>query len=202
MAGTAKNYAPAKIQQGPGDLWLIGGGAPADSATPQLTLAADGTPDAGAHPASIHLGLAASGITSGVKPKVTPITADNVDAAVAAYVAELAMTLEVELLQYDMALMQYACPGSGTYATAGGYKQITFGGSTTVLPLSCFALISPKRADPTKFIVSMLFQAYSPGPLQEVISRGKHTTWKLTLDAITDLTRTAGRQLGVLYETL
>lgn len=201
MAGTAKGYDATKIEQGPGDLWLIGT-APADSATPQLTIAADGTPDATAHPGSINFGELSAGITTIITPKLEQVIPDNVDAAVMVYLAQVAMKIEASLLQYDHSLLQYVLGGSGTYAAAGGYKQITVGGCTAVVPTYCWAAISPKRATPTKFKVSVLFNGYSSGPLSLLLSKGKHTDYKITLDGLADLTRVAGRQLGVVYETL
>ena len=45
-APTAKGYSTSAIHQGPGDLWIIGGGV-ADSTTPQLTLDLPGGPAMG-----------------------------------------------------------------------------------------------------------------------------------------------------------
>src|SRR4051794_29743874 len=126
MAGTAKDYTLSKIHQGPGDLWIIGGGV-ADSATPQLTIATDGTPDATAHPSSISLGSFADAATWMLTPKWDDILVDQADGPVARYVASVEVGIEVALRQLDPVIMQY-CAGVGTYATAGGYKQMTFGG--------------------------------------------------------------------------
>lgn len=108
MAGTAKDYSPLKIQQGPGGLWLIDPPPPdtiaAPNATPQLTLYSDGTPDATVHPHSVSMAMLASGVTNILTPKCEPIFVDNADAAVAVYRPALAMKIEAEMVQYDAAL--------------------------------------------------------------------------------------------------
>ena len=62
MAGTAKDYTVSEIICGYGNLWAIGV-APTNSAV-QLTLSANGTPDATAHPGSVHLGMVESSIVT------------------------------------------------------------------------------------------------------------------------------------------
>lgn len=204
MAGTPKNYDVTHIHQGPGDLWIIGGGAPADSATPQLTLAVDGTPDATAHPSSIHLGLTDSAITMTITPKIEDIMADQADGPVDRFLTNISeMAIEAELQQLDPTIMQNAIP-FGVYSTAGGYKQLTFGGQPIPVAASapCVALIAPKRAVAGKYIVTVLFKATGMVGLSTTIGRAKKAIYKSQWKGLTDLTRAAGRQIGVMYETL
>jgi hypothetical protein len=201
-AATATNFNIAKIHQGPGNLWIVGGGVP-DSAAPQLTLTG-GTPDSIAYPLSLHLGATAAANTITVKPKVEDIKIDQADTAVARYLTELDMSIEADLSQFDPTIMANALP-YGTFSTvvSPGYNQLTFGGLLGAgmgAPL-CIALITPKRATPTLYIVTILFNAQGTIGLSAAIGRAKATNWKATFAGLADITRGAGRQTGVVYET-
>jgi hypothetical protein len=198
MAGTAKDFKVSEIHQGPGDLWVIG--TPPDDTEQRLTLAADGTPDAIAHPMSIHLGAIASAITVSIQPKIEPIKLDQYDAAVDVFVSELDAKIEAEMAQSETQKLQRAL-GVATYSTAAGYKQITFGG-TSVVPTFCVAAISPKRTDATKYIVGMLYRVSATGGIQITISRTKTSFYKVAFTGLCDLERAAGRQIGIVYETI
>jgi hypothetical protein len=198
MAGTAKGYAPTEIIQGPGDIWVIGL-APTDAAV-RLTLASDGTPDATAHPGSLHLGAIASAITTTVKPKIAGIQLDQYDAPLDSYVTELDGTIEAELAQTAAQKLQRLL-GVGTYATGAGYKQVTFGGVYTV-PQACIAVISPTRANPARYVVSLLYIAVATGGFVFAMGRAKPVTVKTKFQGLIDPARAAGKQMGVLYQTL
>ncbi len=96
--------------------------------------------------------------------------------------------------------MQYCAP-MGVYAAAAGYRQLTFGGQA--LPAGiCIACIAPKRSDPTKYLVAILFAAHGTVGLSTAVGRAKASIYKAQFKGMNDLARTAGRQMGVLYETL
>jgi len=199
MAATAKGYDVTAIHQGPGDLWIIGT-PPTDTAV-RLTLdATTGTPDSVAHPASICLGTTESGITFTIKNKLTDIKVDQFEAPVDKYVDALDGMLEAELSQQSVDLLQQAL-STGVYGTTSAYKQITFGG-VSIPPSVCVAAISPKRTGSNLWIVSMLYKAMSVGGLQALASRAKKSMHKVQFEGLADITRTAGKQIGVHYETL
>lgn len=198
MAGTAKGYDATHVHQAPGDLWIIGT-PPTDSAV-RLTLATDGTPDSAAHPSSICLGLCEAGIDFDWKGKYGDISADQVTAPIDRVLIDETATITTELSQQAVDLLQQAL-STGTYATASGYKQLTFGG-TYIDPSVCIAAISPKRAGSGLFIVSMLFKCNSIGGLQVRHAKAKKSTHKIQFSGLVDLTRTAGKNIGVHYETI
>lgn len=198
MAGTAKGYAPTEIIQGPGDVWVIGT-APLDASV-RLTLAADGTPDSTAHPGSVHLGTIASATTTSVKPKVAGIVTDQDEAPVDSYVTELDAKIETEIAQLSSTNLQRLL-GVGTYATGAGYKQVTFGGTHTV-PTACIAVISPTRANPNRYVVSILYVAYSTSGFNVSFGKAKSALLKAVFEALADTSRTSGKQVGVVYQTL
>jgi hypothetical protein len=168
-------------------------------ATPRLTLATDGTPDSGTHTAT-HLGLTAGPITTTAKPGLVKITADQADAEVDAYASKMDMEVETELSQLSTPKLQRIL-GVGVYSIGGGYKQFTFGGIQTV-PTICLAFISPRRAAPTKFAYSLLYNGASVGPLSFMFGRAKPATYKAKFKGASDLTRTAGQQIGLIIRQL
>lgn len=198
MAGTSKDYSINEIVQGPGDLWVIGT-APNDAGV-RLTLASDGTPDATAHPASIHLGAIQSAITTSVKPKVEPIALDQYDAPFDGYVTDVDAKIEAEMAQTEAQKLQRAL-GVATYSSGAGYKQATFGG-TLVVPKACIAAISPTRQNQARHIVSLLYSAVAIGGFSVTMGRAKSSSYKAAFQGISDITRTAGKQIGVIYQTL
>jgi hypothetical protein len=199
VAGTAKNFDVTRLQQGPGDLWIIGGGV-VDSATPQLTLAVDGTPDSVAHPLSIHLGATDAGIAWATVPKFDDIGADQFDGPLTRYVQEQQASIEAELKQIDMAIMQQ-CQPYLTFSSAAGYKQLTGGGQVT-LAAPCVALISPKLGAAGKFYVCVLFKAHGVLGVSLTFQRSKAAMYKAQFKGLVDPARTAGRQMFVQYETV
>lgn len=198
-SATAKGYDITAIHQGPGDLWIIG--IPPTDTAQRLTLdTTTGTPDSTAHPLSICLGTTESGVQFAIKSKVTDIKVDQAEAAVDGYLDQLDGTIEAELSQQSVDLLQQALT-TGMYSTAAGYKQLTFGG-ISIIPTVCVAAISPKRTGTNLWIVSMLYKVYAAGGITINMARAKKSTHKVQFNGLSDLSRTAGRQIGIHYETL
>jgi len=209
MAGTAKNYAPLSIVQGPGDLWAIPiAAAPTDTAI-RLVLASDGSPDATTHPGSVHLGSVAESITTAVKPKLSEIHVDQFDAPIDTYVAGLGATIKAKMAQTEAQKIQRML-GVGVYAStvvaSGDFSGLTmetctFGGINTV-PLICLAVISATHANPAQYVVSVLYVGYSTGAFSIALGRAKNAMYEASFSALSDPTRTVGRQIGLVYQTL
>lgn len=197
MAATAKSYDVTQIRQGPGDLWVVGT-APDDTAV-RLTLTSL-TPDATAHPSSVCLGLTKKEILTEIKQKITEITVDQADAPVDAYLEMTDAMISAEVTQQGLDLLQQAY-NVGTYATASGYKQLTFGGIGTI-PKVCVAAIQPKKEDLTKAVVTLLYRAIPVGGLQILMGRGAQSSHKIQFKGLADISRSAGKQIGVVYETI
>lgn len=214
MAGTPKDYAVSEIIQGPGDLWAIGV-APTDAAV-RLTLASDGSPDATAHPGSVHLGAITTAVSTTIKPKIAAITTDQFEAPIDSYLTELDGKIEAEMAQVESQKLQRALGVgtylSGTYNTGGSgpqlagpngqnFEQLTFGGTFTV-PKICLAVISASRQNPQQYVVSVLYIGVSMSGFALALGRAKAAAYKLQFQGLSDPTRTAGKQIGVLYQTL
>ena len=200
---TARDFTVSEIQQGPANLWIIG--TPPDDTAKRLTLAADLTPDATAHPNSLGLGLIEGAATLTLTPKIEEIRADQSPAPVDFTCTGLDAKIEATILQSDWPLLAKALGVTGAYSIdAGGtpaWEQVVFGGGTIVTQ-AAVAVIAPKRSDPTKFWVALLYKALSGDGVGLLISRTKMNTVKLVFTGVADLARTAGRQTGILYETV
>jgi hypothetical protein len=209
MPATPKNYSTTQIIQGPGDIWAIPVAVAPTNAAVRLTLASDGTPDATTHAGSVHLGSIATGITTSVKPKLTDIHVDQFDGAIDSYVTELDAKIEAEMAQTESSKIQRML-GVGVYASttvaSGDFsgstmETCTFGGINTV-PKTCLAVISPTRANPQQYVVSVLYIGYSVGAFSLALGRAKAASYKAQFAGLSDPTRTAGQQIGVVYQTL
>lgn len=190
MAGTALNFDTTVIQAGSaGTLWA---GLATPAASARLTLVS-GTPDGTENTSAINLGMTREGATLSVTPTYEEYFADEFSAPIKSKMSGLEATLTAELLQVtDEDILQKVMSGFGTYSTAAGYKQNTLG--IGVQAFTGLALIFPLEADPTKYGVFHLYQAYCSTGLDALqVSRkamsGINTVWKgtdITTRATTD----------------
>jgi len=200
---TAKNYDITQIHQGPGDIWMIPQTvAPTDTAQILTLDLATGTPDSTAHAGAVCLGPTSGGITTTIKVKLSDITVDQAEAAVDTYMDTLESTIEAELTEQGISLMQQVLT-TGVFSTqvSPGYNRLTYGG-ISVVPTACIAAISPKRTGTNLWVVSLLFKCASKGGITVMMDRAKKSTHKVQFSGMADLARTAGRQIGVQYETI
>jgi hypothetical protein len=195
---TAKAFDAAQIYQGPVDFWVVSP-APTD-AVQQVTLdAATLTPSSTVHANSVHLGMTAGALTFSVAPKIGLIKADQFDGPVDAYVESLEASFEVELLQSSMTNLATAL-GVGNYTlSAGNYAQCTFGG-TNQPPTICLAAIAPRRTVTTDVVVGCLYRVNAADGISWTAQRNKTSTYKVKFTGQSDVTRTAGRQIGIFHE--
>lgn len=164
MAGTALNYDSTLIQAGnAGQLWA---GLAIPGAAARLTLDADGTPDATANPNAQHLGMTREGSTGAITPTFEDFFADEFPSAIKSRMTAVDMSVSCEILQVvDHAALSLCCQGWGTPGTdSSTYEEITVGQAASINYQS-LALIFPLEADPTKFGVFHLYQAFVDGGL-------------------------------------
>jgi len=146
------------------------------------------------------LGAIQSAITTGVKPKITPIKLDQYDAPFDGYVSELDASIEAELAQTFSQLLQQVL-GVGVYSTGSGYAQMTFGG-VYVVPTYCIAVISPSRSSAGNYVVSILYNSYGSGGFEVSMGKAKSSAYKIKFMGFADVSRTAGQWVGIIYQTL
>lgn len=99
----------------------------------------------------------------------------------------------------DSDLISISTVGMGTALTPIGKKAWTIG--ETALAFTSIAAIAPTKADPTKFVVFHLYQAYNKAPFDVNLSRVERS--KLPLDFVGTAipTRAATDLFGCLYIT-
>jgi hypothetical protein len=157
-------------------------------------------------PAYLFAG-ALEGVTDlDIGAKVEETTADQetlpIDAVMTGEVDSIAVTLK----ESDCNKLQLLVP-QGTYATGtdsalpGGaqtYEEIAFGG---LMPVPKFGvlLISKRKDQTSKFVVSQIYRAYQKETVKLPFQRSKETTYKITFQAIADLNRPVGDRGGKIY---
>jgi hypothetical protein len=119
------------------------------------------------------------------------------------FCTELTAKLEATLTQSAFTKLQQAL-GLSTYTIQGGgtpaWEQVGIGGVTSPMEF-CVAAIAPKRSNSAKAWVACLYKVISSDGLSVLVSRAKPSTYKVTFTGLADLSRTAGRQTGIVYET-
>ncbi len=194
------NVDATKIHQGPGKLWL-NVSVPASGS--RLVIDAAGAPTEGT---PLFAGATDGAATVVLSPKLEEITADQVAAPIDVVMTGEAESVEVTLKESDLAKLQNFI-AHGTFSTgsdvnlpsgAQAYEEISFGGIVPV-PKTSVAVVSPRRDDPGKFVVSQLYQAYQAEAIQLPFQRGKETSYKVKFQGLGDASRPAGDQVGKLY---
>jgi hypothetical protein len=141
--------------------------------------------------------------------KLEEVTADQetlpIDAVMTGEVDAISATLK----ESDCAKLQLLVP-HGTYATgadsalpagAQQYEEISFGGLKPVPKLGVL-LISKRKDQPAKFVVSQIYRAYQKETVKLPFQRGKETTYKVTFQATADENRPVGDRGGKIYRQI
>ncbi|MGA3169005.1 MAG: hypothetical protein ABSF14_23130 [Terriglobia bacterium] len=157
-------------------------------------------------PAYLFAG-ALEGVTDlDIGAKVEETTADQetlpIDAVMTGEVDSIAVTLK----ESDCGKLQLLVP-HGTYSTgtdsalpagAQAYEEIAFGGLKPV-PKYSVLLISKRKDQTAKFVISQIYRAYQKETVKLPFQRGKETTYKVTFQAIADQNRAVGDRGGKVY---
>jgi len=172
--------------------------------------AADGTTVvwtcASVGPAYLFAG-ALEGVTDlDIGAKVEETTADQetlpIDVVMTGEVDSIAVTLK----ESDCGKLQLLIPhgsfsaGTDSALPAGSqaYEEISFGGLKPV-PKYGVLLISKRKDQTAKFVVSQIYRAYQKEAVKLPFQRGKETTYKVTFQAIADENRPTGDRGGKIY---
>jgi hypothetical protein len=118
-------------------------------------------------------------------------------------------SIGVTLKESDCNKLQLLVP-HGTY-TAGtdttlptgaqNYEEIAFGGLKPV-PKYGVLLISKRKDQTSKFVISQIYRAYQADTVKLPFRRGKETTFKVTFKAIADLNRPVSDRGGKIYRQI
>lgn len=168
MAGSSSNFSATHITNQFGLFWvelaIPGAGA-------RITLHTDGTPESVANPSAKHLGHTTEGWEVTAATQVEDQFFDEQVAPVDSVISSLNVALAANLGQTQdiSGVLRYLVSGFGTYGTAAGYEQIQLG-ITTLVYTPC-ALITPTKADATKFMVYNLYRSKNDAGLANQIRR-------------------------------
>jgi hypothetical protein len=157
-------------------------------------------------PSYLYAGALEGATDLDIGAKVEETTADQetlpIDAVMTGEVDSIAVTLK----ESDCQKLQLLVP-HGTYATGTDtslpsgsqtYEEIAFGG-LKVVPKFGILLISKRKDQTAKFVVSQIYRAYQKETVKLPFQRGKETTYKVTFQAIADLNRPVGDRGGKVY---
>jgi hypothetical protein len=157
-------------------------------------------------PAYLFAG-ALEGVTDlDIGAKIEETTADQETLPIDAVMTGEVDSISVTLKESDCGKLQLLVP-HGTYASgsdsalpagAQAYEEIAFGGLKTV-PKFGVLLISKRKDQSSKFVVSQIYRAYQKEPVKLPFQRGKETTYKITFQAIADENRPLGDRGGKVY---
>ena len=157
-------------------------------------------------PAYLFAGAIEGATDLDIGAKVEETTADQetlpIDAVMTGEVDSIAVTLK----ESDCSKLQLLVP-HGTYAAgtdsalpagAQAYEEIAFGGLKPV-PKYGVLLISKRKDQTLKYVVSQIYRAYQKETVKLPFQRGKETTYKITFQAVADLNRPVGDRGGKVY---
>ena len=160
-------------------------------------------------PAYLFAGALEGATDLDIGAKVEETSADQetlpIDAIMTGEVDSIAVTLK----ESDCNKLQLLVP-HGTYATgtdnalpagAQAYEEIAFGGLKPV-PKFSVLLISKRKDQTSKFVISQVYRAYQKETVKLPFQRAKETTYKLTFQAIADLNRPLGDRGGKVYRQM
>ena len=157
-------------------------------------------------PAYAYAG-ALEGVTElDVGAKLEETTADQETLPIDVVMTGEVDSVSVTLKESDCAKLQLLIP-HGTYtsgsdmalpAGAQAYEEIAFGGLKPV-PKFGVLLISKRKDQSEKFVISQIYRAYQKESVKLPFQRGKETTYKVTFQAIADLNRPVGDRGGKIY---
>jgi hypothetical protein len=182
---------PASIQIGPARIWT-GVTPPASGAIPTLMgIDADGVPTSGT-----EVGYTTGPATFTYKQTKNPISAEQSLNPVDVYVTSEEASLVFEAMERTYATLKIAFDNVPT-VTAATY-DLFYGGDSTNLSsvyTTCVVLTSRRRGGGSAFEVLVLYKCYSVDGIQLGYTRTKESSYKVTMSALIDTTRTVGDRL-------
>lgn len=152
---------------------------------------------------------ALEGVTEiNLAPKLEAVQADQETLPVDVVMTGETESIAVTLKESDAAKLQLIVPhasyASGTDANLPSgsqtYEELAFGGlPPTGIAKFGVLLISKRKDQSSKFIVTQLYRAYQKDAVKLPIQRGKETTYKIEFDCVADENRPVGDRGGKLY---
>lgn len=184
-------FTPGRIQLGTARIF-VGGTAATTGTPPTYTTHTAGVPSG-----FTEMGLSQGDCTFGYKAEQKLIEAEQALGPVGAFTVSERAFIECTVLEQTYAVLQRAFNNVGKESVAGG-EAFYFGGGTSILaPLTqCVMVTVMQPATPTKFICVQLYKCAMPQGYEVPFSRTKEALYKLRFEAIQDVSRNAGDQMG------
>lgn len=159
---TATGYSVSEIMRGPSDLWL---GVANPSSGVLMVDPATGTPDAGANPDAICVGLLKEGAKMTIKFTKDDERADQLPAPYRSTITGDDARIDAVILQLDNFDILQLITSNGTYSSGTGYEKISFGGRKD-LPSLPAAVIAKKPSGTNLYQIFHLYAAINEAGLE------------------------------------
>ena len=182
--------SPSQVQIGAARIWT-GVAPPTTGAPPFLLTHTDGVPVSGT-----EVGYTTGPAVFTYKQTKVPIMAEQSLNPVDVYVTSEEGSLVFEAMERTYKTLQLAFDNVNTVTDAN--KDLFYGGDATAMSsvyTTCVALTSRRRIATTKFEYLVLYKAYSVDGIQLGYTRTKESTYKVTMVALIDTTRSIGDRL-------
>lgn len=180
-----------KIMAGPARIF-VGVTAGTSGAPPTLITHTDGVPGSGD-----EVGFTEGDAIFSYQAIKEEIEAEQSLAAVDVFVTGEMASITFTAQEHVVAALKRAFDNTGFDSTAGRELFYMGGGTSVLAPRKeCVVLTARQRLAPTKFLVAVLYRAYSPDGFKMSFGKKTKGVYPVTLKGLADVTRTANDQLG------
>lgn len=178
---------------------IFAGVTPATSGTPPTyTTHTNGVPGSGT-----EIGLTQGDTLFLYKPEQKLIEAEQANGYVATFTVNERAAIEFTCLEQNYFALQQAFNNVGKESVAGGDAFYFGGGNNIMQPATtCVMVTSIQPQAPTKFKIAQLYKVATIQGFEIPFSRTKESMYKVRFEALQDLTRTAGDQMGYFRHEL
>lgn len=187
-------FQPDKIHVGPARIFL-GVTNPTTAAPPNAMTHTAGVPASGT-----EIGLTEGDTVFEYMGEKTPIGAEQYYSAVDCYLTQESCKLTFTAKEAIVIALRAAFDAVGQYSPAG-YDMFYGGqgaGAFACLKQSVF-FSARQRVDPSKYIIGVIYKAYTTKNIAMTFSRTKESTYPIELSGLADVNRTQGDALFQVY---
>lgn len=184
-------FAPTKIHGGMSRIFT--GVTPGATGTPPTYIVhTDGVPGSGT-----ELGLTQGDTNFNYQLEQKEIEAEQSLGPVDVMAVKEISQIDTMVLEHTYFTLQRAFNNIGAETVGGGYGFWFGGGTGPLAPRTeCVMITARQRNAPTKFIVGVLYKAWSMEGFKTSFKKSGESVYKITLKGLSDLTRNAGDQMG------
>lgn len=184
-----------KTHKGPCRIYF---GLAVPAADAELTIGADGVPDATENPNAKQVGLTEQGASVMINKTEEDEFFDEFDQPLNSVITQTGMSIKcraTQILDHDLLLA--ATAGVGSSQTVTGIKKIMFGKST--INNTGIAVIAPQRADPSLFLIWHIYSGHNITAIEVPISRQTRAGFDLEFKGVAITSRAEADRLGAAW---